>query len=256
MRASAWATPIRMASRRVICLISRSSVLKRSARPSTTPITISVVPTIHRLRKSSSMTSLRSDAQDHDRQRADDDEPAHPGVELPAPLRLEQRQQPGRADAPDVVAEVDEDRQLGADLDHRGEGRARVAPPEELGEDPQVRAAGDRQELGEPLDDAEDDGLKEVPHGEEPTGRVCGEPEGPPWRAPTNLCGMQQRSRRRDRPEGVPSRSRHHDLGTRHRRARGARPAHRLRRGGRHPGRHRRRLRQRRSRGAHRHPDR
>ena len=45
---------------RVICLISRSSLLKRSARPSTMPITISVVPMIHRLRKSSSMTSLSS----------------------------------------------------------------------------------------------------------------------------------------------------------------------------------------------------
>ena len=45
-----------------------------------------------------------------------------------------------------------------------------IAPAEQLGEDPQVRAAGDRQELGQPLEQAEDDGLEEVPHGHDPTG--------------------------------------------------------------------------------------
>ena len=49
---------------------------------------------IQRLRKSSSMMSLSSDAEDHDRQRADDDEPAHPGVEVAAVLRLERATAP------------------------------------------------------------------------------------------------------------------------------------------------------------------
>jgi hypothetical protein len=34
-------------------------------------------------------------------------------------------------------------------------------PPEEHGHDPQMRRRRDRQELGEPLDDAEDDGLQQ-----------------------------------------------------------------------------------------------
>ncbi len=40
-----------------------------------------------------------------------------------------------------------------------------VAPAEQLGVDAQVGAAGDRQELGEPLDGPEHDGLEEVQHG-------------------------------------------------------------------------------------------
>ena len=42
------------------------------------------------------MTSLSSDAEHHDRQRADDDEPAHPGVEVAAQLGLHQRPRPRR----------------------------------------------------------------------------------------------------------------------------------------------------------------
>ena len=64
---------------------------------------------------------------------------------------------------------------------------------------------------------------------------------------------MQQRSLGTHRPAGLPARPRHDDVGPRHRRARGARPAHRLRRGRRHPGRHRGRLHRRRLRGADRH---
>ena len=89
---------------------------------------------------------------------------------MAAVLRPEQRPHPGRADPPDVLAEVDEHRQLGADLDHRRERGARVTPAEQLGEDPQVRAAGDRQELGQPLEGAEDDGLEEVHHRPQPYG--------------------------------------------------------------------------------------
>ena len=46
----------------------------------------------------------------------------------------------------------------------RGEGGAGVLPAGERADDAQVRAGGHRQELGEPLDDAEDDGL-EPAHG-------------------------------------------------------------------------------------------
>ena len=59
-RASACAAPISTASFSVSLPIGRSVRPSRSAMPSTTPITISVVPMIHRLRKSRSMTSLSS----------------------------------------------------------------------------------------------------------------------------------------------------------------------------------------------------
>ena len=109
---------------------------------------------------------------------------------------------PGRADPPDVLAEVDEHRELGADLDHRGERGARVAPAEQLGEDPQVRAAGDRQELGEALDDAEDDGLEEVEHGAGAYGdAVAASRRARRRRATANLCRMQQRSLGTHRPK-------------------------------------------------------
>ncbi len=42
--------------------------------------------------------------------------------------------------------------------------------PKQLGEDPQVGAAGDRQELGQALDGPEDHGLEEVDTRAEPTG--------------------------------------------------------------------------------------
>ena len=55
---------------------------------------------------------------------------------------------------------------------------------------------------------------------------------------------------RAHRPHGLPARPGHDDLGPRHRRARGPRPAGRVRRGRRHAARHRCRLRRRRVRGA------
>ena len=53
------------------------------------------------------------------------------------------------------VAEVEEHRGHRPELDHRGEGGAGVLPAEQLGDDAQVPAARDRQELGEALHDAE-----------------------------------------------------------------------------------------------------
>src|SRR3954451_22235978 len=72
----------------------------------------------------------------------------------------------GARDAPQVVAEVEEDRRHRAELNHGREGGAGVGPAEERGDDAQVRGARDRQELGEPLHDALDDGM-EIPHGPE-----------------------------------------------------------------------------------------
>ena len=127
---SACATPISTASRSVICL----SVAVGAADP----VRDAEDDAQHDQRGADDPEAaevllddvLEQHAEDHDRQRADDDEPAHPGVEVAAVLRLEQRPHPRRADPPDVLAEVDQHRELGADLDDRGERRARVAPAE------------------------------------------------------------------------------------------------------------------------------
>ena len=64
-----------------------------------------------------------------------------------------------------------------------------------------------------------------------------------------SLDRMEQRARRTYRSAGVAARARHHDLGSRHRRARGPRAADRLRRSRRDAAGHRRCLRGRRQRG-------
>jgi hypothetical protein len=77
-------------------------------------------------------------------------------------IAIAQAAQPGRDDPPQVLAEVQEDGGHRAELRDRGERRARVLPAEEGRDDPQVPGARDRQELGEALDDAEDDGLERI----------------------------------------------------------------------------------------------
>src|SRR5690606_2554069 len=67
----------------------------------------------------------------------------------------------GHHDRPDPLAEVDQDRERGADLARRGERRAGVGPAEERGEHADVSAGGDRQEFGQALDQSKDDGLYE-----------------------------------------------------------------------------------------------
>ena len=133
--------------------------------PRTMPITISIVPISHRLRNSVSIVSLSrmprttigSEPMMMYQPIRASRWPRYSGLTSDCSQR--------RGDPPDVLAEVDEHRELGADLDDRGERGARVAPAEELGEDPQVGAARDRQELGQALDGPEEDGLEEVAHG-------------------------------------------------------------------------------------------
>jgi hypothetical protein len=100
------------------------------------------------------------EAEDPDRDRAEQDVPAEPGVGRAAHLGVAQAAGPGDRDAPQVVAEVEEDGREGAELGHGREGRAGIVPAEERRDDPEVAGAGDRQELGEALHDAEDDGFE------------------------------------------------------------------------------------------------
>src|SRR5699024_8497500 len=69
-----------------------------------------------------------------------------------------QRLRPVRDDPGDVPAEVHDDSSLGPELRDRRERRPGVrAGREQLARDADVRRGGDRQELGEPLHDPQDD---------------------------------------------------------------------------------------------------
>ena len=100
------------------------------------------------------------DAEDDDRDRRHDHVPAHARVELAAQLGPPQAQEPGAHDADEVAPEVDDDRGHRPELDDGGEEGPGILPAGERGDDAQVRGARDRQELGEPLCDPEDDGLE------------------------------------------------------------------------------------------------
>ena len=187
---------------------------------------------------------------------------------LAAQLRLRRATAPRRADPPDVLAEVDQDGRGSVPIWMTAVNAARRGPP--AGAAPgrsEVGAARDRQELGQSLEHAEEDGLEEVEHGAALPGFGPGRPAQAYARAP----GRSMTAPRRgvdpaafasiasphaaalpgpDRPQGLPAGARHPHLGARHRRARGPRPADRVHRGRRHPRRHRGRLRRRRLRGA------
>src|SRR5690606_34505196 len=56
---------------------------------------------------------LEGESEQADRDRGDDQVPAHAGVELAAQFGAAEGNEPGPADLPEVLAEVDEDRGLG-----------------------------------------------------------------------------------------------------------------------------------------------
>jgi hypothetical protein len=104
---------------------------------------------------------LEQQPEHDDRDAADDDEPAHLRVRVVARDASEERPEPVADDPHDVSPEEHHDRGLGADLGDGGERRTRVLRRrQELAEDAQVRARRDRQELGQALDEAEDDRLE------------------------------------------------------------------------------------------------
>src|SRR3989304_5219261 len=94
-----------------------------------------------------------------DRQRAERDEPGQPCL-LPFPwMAVENPLKDGPGHDPKVPAEVDQHREQGPELNHRGEGRTRIRPPQESRNHPEVRDAADGEELGEALDKAQGDCL-------------------------------------------------------------------------------------------------
>jgi hypothetical protein len=77
-----------------------------------------------------------------------------------AQLGVAQAQEPGLHDPPQVVAEEDQHGGHGPELDDGRERRAGILPADERRDDAQVRGARDRKELGEALDDPQDDRLE------------------------------------------------------------------------------------------------
>ena len=105
---------------------------------------------------------LEHEAQHHHRDRSDEDEPGQPRLggakRLPAldPLH------PGPEQPDDVVTEEDQHRGDRPQLDDGVESRPGVLPAEQLGGDAEVGGRADGQELGDALDQAEDDGAEET----------------------------------------------------------------------------------------------
>jgi hypothetical protein len=95
-------------------------------------------------------------ADDGARNRRDDERPEEPHVHVFA------LPQEAGLDEPDPIAPEDgEDRRERAPMQRHVEGEPRILPVQHPGQERQVRARGDGQELGEPLYDAVDDGLVE-----------------------------------------------------------------------------------------------
>ena len=176
---------------------------------------------------------LEQHPEDADRQRADDHVPGQPVVQ-PAGRGVAQPAHPGRDQPPDVRPEVDEDGGLGAELGDRGERGARVVVEEDPGDDPQVGRGGDRQELGQPLDESRGRSPRASSSARVRNGsRMTGTPRSPPGSpgsgrgvrvrrgGPPILRGRGTATPGCQRATGLPARARHHDLGSRHRRRRG-----------------------------------
>ena len=135
----------------------------------------------------------------------------------PRSAGCQSERQPRHRDAPDVSSEVPDHRQLGADLRHRGEGGARVVLPEELRVDREVGAARDRQELGQTLQDAQQDGFE--PAHVRSLSSTARPPHGVGLYRPI-LATLTPHGATTPRVSGthrLAARSRHDDLGPRHR---------------------------------------
>ena len=114
------------------------------------------------MRNSFSIGSLNSEPEDRDRDRAEHDVPAEARVERAALRGIAQAADPRARDLPQVGAEVEQHRRHRPQLHDGREGGAGILPAEQRRDDPQVPGRGDRQELGEALDDPLDDGLQGV----------------------------------------------------------------------------------------------
>jgi len=106
---------------------------------------------------------LEQHPQQDDGDRPDDHEPAHTSVWVGAGYLAGQRPEPPGDDPDDVLAEVEQHCGLSAQLGHRGEGRARIRTVEEqLTEDGDMGAGGDREELRQSLHNPQHYGFQPI----------------------------------------------------------------------------------------------
>ena len=113
---------------------------------------------------------LQREAEDDDRNRADDDVPSERRVLVAAthartPVRAvlaEQASEPVRQDVDDVTTEIQDHRELGADLDDGGECRAGIRAQHQISDDADMRAGRHRKILGERLHDSQNNRLEEI----------------------------------------------------------------------------------------------
>ena len=103
IRASDWAKPKMTPCPQVSDSSGRTLRAKWSTMPIMMPKPASIAAVIHRLRRRESIASWKSSAEHHDRDRADDHQPAHPGLGIVARDLADQRQAPVPDDQPDVV---------------------------------------------------------------------------------------------------------------------------------------------------------
>jgi hypothetical protein len=108
---------------------------------------------------------LGQKAHDPNRYRAEDDIPSEPIVGRFAGLAINEAAEPSAGQTSDVGAEVDDHRKDGAYLDDRGEcGDARIIDrqPEKSLDDGQMACTQYREELGDPFDDAKQQGFDQI----------------------------------------------------------------------------------------------
>ena len=74
----------------------------------------------------------------------------------------EQATEPGRQDVDDVLTEIQQHGQLGAQLYDGGERRPRIRPQHQIAEDADMGAGRDRQILGQRLHQAEHNRFEEI----------------------------------------------------------------------------------------------
>jgi hypothetical protein len=115
---------------------------------------------------------LKGQPEESDRHRAERDGPAEARVELAAAGGISQAGEPGAPDPEEIVSEEQQHGRHRSELRDGGERRAGVLPAGEGRDDPQVGCAGDREELGQPLGQAEHDRLEHA-HDPAPLGASC-----------------------------------------------------------------------------------
>ncbi len=102
-------------------------------------------------------------AEQYDRDRPDDDQPTQSDIRVILRNAAVEGAEPSLDNAFDVVPEVDHHRNLCADLGDRCERRPGIGRRwQELTDNAQVRARGDREKLRETLNEAEDDRLEKT----------------------------------------------------------------------------------------------